>query len=115
MSIRGTFTTADPETAKYGTYRGWNLYKFLWDARHIKVAATRYEFSDMRSPILHKDWCWSDAAEQYAYLDQERIATDICETKVKEFIDLIEDEGFEIYINRVWPDKVQLRHYENAE
>lgn len=70
-----------------GKHRGWNLWALYTDNALFRIAATRYDFMDMRSPIVH------EVGPNYF------LALDAVRRKV----DAIEAEGFENYILREWP------------
>lgn len=83
---------------KYGKYNDWNLYRIPWTlsgrAAVEKVAATRYEFCDLRSPVVHFDIKPDRPFEE-------------CERLVKYDIDAIEAEGFDAYMERMFPESVK--------
>ena len=85
----------DPESYKFGVYRDWNLYCIPWLEGDIKIAATRYEFMDLRYPVVHKNF--KDGGTH------PEIQREIAEKKVKEMIDEIETEGFDVYVRREFP------------
>lgn len=84
--IAATFTSEDIEKLKYRTYRNWNIYRIPWDEVNgiaiTKVAATRFEFMDARSPVVHKDYPTGNA-----------VGEEVAEMKVLTMIDKIEAAG----------------------
>lgn len=86
---------------KIGTYKSWNLYRISWtdDGSKMKIAATRYEFGDCRSPIVHKNYIIPQAPPDDFGVVQ--IAEGEALESVKTEIDKIEIEGLDVCVARL--------------
>ena len=79
------------DQSKIGEYRGWNLW--LLQMTPLKVCATRGEFWDFTSPIIHAG-CGQGTSEA--------VVGGIY--KVCARIDDIEQQGFEVFMDETFPE-----------
>ena len=93
-------TKARVDGIPIGSYRNWNMFRMLWvdpDCKSscIKIAATRYDFSDFRSPVVHSS---------FELPDDDGAKEASCLASVMEHVDQIEDEGLEAFMDRAFPE-----------
>ncbi len=76
----------------FQTYREWNVFEINMSDGQIKIAATRYEFGDLRSPVVHKNFMPRPG--------DDTVGRRVAITKVHQMIDQIEEEGFDAFMAR---------------
>lgn len=86
---RNEFSKDEVESYLTAIYRGWHVYRLPWGV-DMRIAATKYEFHDNRSPVVYKDFKLLDVLGEHMAM-----------RKVEQMIDKIEAEGFDAYVVRM--------------
>lgn len=75
-------------------YRQWNLYRSEpGEFERMKILATRGGIENVKSPTVHKE-----------FMEGNETGESVARIYVQKKIDQIEDEGFEAYMDREFPE-----------